>query len=78
MESAVIFEENVFSLSLKMCQAHTIINSGLSSVGLKHSAVNCLIFNPLTTNDAFWHRQILAACYQLVQSVLEIGSALAG
>ena len=33
--------------------------------------------NPLTTNDTFWHRQILAACYQLTQSVLKIGSALA-
>ena len=32
--------------------------------------------NPLTTNDAFWHRRILAACYQLAQSVLKIGSAL--
>ena len=31
--------------------------------------------NPLTTDDAFWHRQILAACYQLAQSVLKIGSA---
>ena len=33
--------------------------------------------NPLTTDDAFWHRQILATCYQLVQSVLKIHSALA-
>ena len=33
--------------------------------------------NPLTTDDDFWHRQILAACYQLAQSVLKIGSALA-
>ena len=33
--------------------------------------------NPLTSHDAFWHCQILAACYQLVQSVLKIGSALA-
>ena len=29
-------------------------------------------FNPLTTNDVFWHHQILAACYQLVQSVLKM------
>ena len=34
-------------------------------------------FNPLPTNDAFWRRQILAACYQSVQSILKIGSALA-
>ena len=33
--------------------------------------------NPLTTDDAIWYRQILAACYQLAQSVLMIGSALA-
>ena len=32
---------------------------------------------PLTTNDTFWCRQILATCYQLVQSILKIGSALA-
>ena len=34
-------------------------------------------FNPLPTDDTFWHRQILVACYQLVQSILKIGSALA-
>ena len=33
--------------------------------------------NPLTTDDAIWRRQILAACYQMAQSVLKIGSALA-
>ena len=31
--------------------------------------------SPLPTDDTFW-RQILAACYQLVQSVLKIGSVL--
>ena len=34
-------------------------------------------FNPLTTDDAIWHRLSLAACYQLVQFVLKIGFALA-
>ena len=34
-------------------------------------------FNPLTTDDAFWHCQFLATCYQLAQSVLKIGSAVA-
>ena len=29
--------------------------------------------NPLTTNDTFWHRQTLAVCYQLAQSILKIG-----
>ena len=33
--------------------------------------------NPLTTDDAIWHRLTLAACYQLAQSVLKIGFALA-
>ena len=33
--------------------------------------------NPLTTDDAFWHRQILVACYQLAQSILKMGSVLA-
>ena len=32
-------------------------------------------FNP--TDDAFWRCLTLAACYQLAQSVLKIGSALA-
>ena len=31
----------------------------------------------LTTDDAFLHCLILAACYQLVQSALKIGFALA-
>ena len=35
------------------------------------------MINPLTTDDAFWHHQIMATCYQLTQSVLKIGSALA-
>ena len=39
--------------------------------------IRCAYINPLTTDDAFWHHQILAACYQLAQSVLEIGSVLA-
>ena len=33
----------------------------------------CCLFNPLITNDTFWHRLTLATCYQLAQSVLEIG-----
>ena len=32
------------------------------------------LINTMTT---FWHHQFLAACYQLAQSVLKIGSALA-
>ena len=35
------------------------------------------VFNPLTTDNTFWCRQILATCYQLAQSVLKISSVLA-
>ena len=41
------------------------------------TAVLPLAINPLPTDDAIWRRQILAACYQLAQSVLKIGSTLA-
>ena len=34
-------------------------------------------FNPLTTNDDYSRHRNSAACYQLAQSVLMIGSALA-
>ena len=37
----------------------------------------CTSVNPLTTDDAIWRRLTLAACYQLAQSVLKIGFALA-
>ena len=37
----------------------------------------CSLINPLSTNDAFWCRQLLAACYKLAQSVLKIDSTLA-
>ena len=40
-------------------------------------AAICTLINPLTTDDAFWCHQILATCYQLVQSGLKIGSVLA-
>ena len=35
------------------------------------------LFNPLTTNDTIWRRLTLVGCYQLGQSVLKIGFALA-
>ena len=35
------------------------------------------IFNPLTTDDAFWHCLTLAVYYQLGQSVLKISFVLA-
>ena len=34
-------------------------------------------FNPLTTNEDYSHHRNLATCYQLTQTVLKIGSALA-
>ena len=33
-------------------------------------------FKPFITNNAFWQRLTLGACYLLAQSVLKIGSAL--
>ena len=36
-----------------------------------------LLVNPLTTNDVYSRHRNSAACYQLAQSVLKIGSALA-
>ena len=39
--------------------------------------IHTCLLNSLTTDDAIWRRHILAACYQLAQSVLKIGSALA-
>ena len=36
-----------------------------------------VLINPLTTNDTLWHHLTMAACYQLAQSILNIGSALA-
>ena len=38
--------------------------------------ITTLQLNPLITDDAFWRRLTLP-CYQLAQSVLKIGSALA-
>ena len=46
-------------------------------VQLKLPVFLACYLNPLTTDDAIWRHQILAACYQLAQSVLKIGSALA-
>ena len=37
----------------------------------------CSLINLLTTDDAFWRRLTLAACYQLAQSIFKIGFALA-
>ena len=36
-----------------------------------------VIFNPLTTNDDYSCHRNSAACYQLAQSILKIGSVLA-
>ena len=40
-------------------------------------SVGTIHFNPLTTDDTFWCCLTLTACYQLAQSILKIGSALA-
>ena len=36
-----------------------------------------VLVNPLTADDTIWRRLTLATCYQLAQSVLKIGFALA-
>ena len=36
-----------------------------------------IFVNPLTTNDDYSHHRNSAACYQLAQSVLKIGSVVA-
>ena len=58
---------------LKVC----IYNPHIKYHILAHNLLFAMYINPLPTNDTFWRRQILAACYQLAQSVLKIGSALA-
>ena len=40
-------------------------------------SLNDSLVNPLTTNEDYSRHQNPAACYQLAQSVLKIGSALA-
>ena len=42
---------------------------------MRHITDRCI--NLSTTDDAIWRRLTLAACYQLAQSVLKIGFALA-
>ena len=52
---------------------HVLLNPNLSLVYfITRERIKCL-----TTDDAFWHCLTLAAFYQLVQSVLQIGSVLA-
>ena len=43
----------------------------------KQLSSSFLVFNPLTTNDDYIRHRNSAACYQLAQSVLKIGSAVA-
>ena len=53
--------------SKKLSTIHTCCTFGLTLKSI----------NPLTTDDAFWRHQILAACYQIAQFILKIGSVLA-
>ena len=48
-----------------------------SSSGSRSPRHDEILVNPLTTDYAFWRCQLLAGCYQLVQSILKIGSVLA-
>ena len=54
----------------------------LQNLIICHALIHCVntivnMINPLTTDDAIWCRLTLAACYQLAQSVLKIGFAIA-
>ena len=52
---------------------HVLLNPDLSSIYfITRERIKCL-----ATDDAFWHCLTLAGCYQLVQSILQIGSVLA-
>ena len=53
----------------------TVDTSELLALGDEYSAT--VLFNPLTTNDDYSRHRNLAACYQLAQSILKIGSARA-
>ena len=54
------------------CRKSLIQNSVIQIFTYPNNQINIL-----TTNDDYSHHRNLAACYQLVQSVLKIGSALA-
>ena len=45
-------------------QSSTVVMPLLNLVQEMHGAY---VINPLPTDDAFWHRRILATCYQLAQ-----------
>ena len=44
---------------------------------IRQECSQAVYINPLTTNDDYSRHQNLAACYQLAQSVLKIGSVIA-
>ena len=58
-------------------QAHLLAGCIKVVQKLVHMWPTAIVFNPLTTDDAYWCCQFLAACYRLAQSVLKIGSTLA-
>ena len=64
------------SFSLHMPLTHLYLHF-CPSFDSKTEPMTTSSLNPLPTDDAFWRHQILAACYQLAQSVLKIGFALA-
>ena len=62
---------------VKSTQKRKLVGIYVEKDGLEDSLVHYI--NPLIANDAIWHRLTfnLAACYQLAQSILKIGFALA-
>ena len=65
----------IFDLKNLQQQLTGEVPSTLYGLGEK-GRIDADLFNPLTTNDNYSCHQNLAACYQLVQSVLKIGSVL--
>ena len=69
----VLHEQTRILAATRLVWTPVILNSSKTSRPLS----NCRALNPLTTDDGIWRRLILATCYQLAQSVLKIGLALA-
>ena len=71
---------NYFELLKKVLDKHDLTDKAgqiyhCDVTGIPFDA-RALIFNPLTMNNDYSCHQNLAVCYQLVQSVLKIGSVL--
>ena len=60
-----------------MHAAYSLVYVLLKRHEKKFNTASVVLVNPLTTDDECTRHETLAACYQLAQSVLKIGFALA-